>query len=509
MVYYHVVVLLVSVIHIEECNAFPFSSARRQSFARIEGIFAADDLTKEWEGEEDITFGFPNPLCSQGALSRRRVVSKMATSVAAPFVTMVSFSKAVSGQAALLTVPEVGDLTFQRALGKGAYKTVSLVSSKSTHQQYAMAVEPIRSKSAAKEALIGIEIAQQLQRRQRQQQPPSLPWHCFERIVDWWFQPTSPLPSNGVSHPGMPVNCDERTQNLPTKFLGRTKWLVSLKPVYDMDLQSFAKTAPLQYTVGEEGRKPTKSNVLAGLRLNDRDATALTLAYQMCLAGAMMHELGLVHRDIKPKNIMLVNGGDPVIIDFGFAQFVSQKPIDRSPHGLDRNMCIQDPGKTKGDPNYMLAQDAARYEGCVEGDAYAMGKTIYEVFFGTSGGESESMADVESESDGSSSSSSSSSSTSSGSPDGRKISSVDRIRKKEDAFRRILWDNNPTRSRFSLSTKGRDALMIVVRGLCQEKKPVKFNQAAAMLADHLPAQKMPLLPGYLLNSSHEIIPPNL
>lgn len=351
-------------------------------------------------------------------------------------------------------------LVFDRLLGKGAFKTVYLVSSNSTQQQYAAAVEPIRSKSAAKEALIGIDVTQELERRiQSQQHYHALSWDCFEHVVDWWFQSTVPFPPDGIFLPGAAIQIDGGTQTIPSKFLGRTKWLISLKPVYTMDLQTFTRNAPLIYHVG--GERHIAPSTIAGLPLDKMDTTALQLAYQMCEAGALMHRVGLVHRDIKLKNVMLDVQGRPVIIDFGFAQFVLPLTKDR--------LCIEQPGKLKGDPNYMLARDAAKYQGCTEGDAFAMGKTLHEVMFGLG-------ADLSS----GSSVMSSSLSFSRSSFSNKKVSSVGRIRAKENEFRLRLKDE-PSKSRFALSTSGRGALMTTIRSLCRDVNPIRLDEAAASL----------------------------
>src|SRR5436853_260980 len=48
--------------------------------------------------------------------------------------------------------------------------------------------------------------------------------------------------------------------------------------------------------------------------------TAAELVRCLALALAVLHERGLVHRDLKPGNIMIRTNGEPVLMDFGLAR---------------------------------------------------------------------------------------------------------------------------------------------------------------------------------------------
>jgi serine/threonine protein kinase len=362
-------------------------------------------------------------------------------------------------------------LTYQKIMGKGSYKTIYLVTDQ-FHKSYAMAVEKVRSKTEAKNALHGIRIAQELQERKWKLNHDTELYNCFEHILDWWFQSEAPVPEK--LKPGSPMTiAKEQSQKIPRRFLGQKKWLVALKPLYDMDLRIFLDRAPLQYAIDKEESDKTKTAKpyrLAGLDLDRQDDTAFRIAIELCRAGTLMHNLGMVHRDIKLTNVMLSNGR-PVIIDFGFAEFVPQTKGQR--------MCINEAGKLRGDPNYMLAADAAIYQGCEEGDRYAMGKTMYLLFFGETASASTSSSSTSSSSSSSASSSSSSSSYKKG-----KVSQVEKIQSHEQAFQRVLSDTPPSHSRFKLSSRGRNDLMTVIRGICEEapdKQPMSFSEATDYL----------------------------
>lgn len=400
--------------------------------------------------------------CPFSDFTRRRLVASIIALYPITFIPHAAI--AVSSRDGNTLSDEIfSTLTYQKILGQGSYKTVYLVASGSSPQpsRWAMAVEKVRSKADAKKALRGIRVAEDVQAVLAKKGECQ---DCFERVGRWWFQST-PLPDFQPNRHVFPSSSgQDRTQATPSKFLGRSKWLVAFKPVYDMDLKLFAEREPTLYPIGSTpGTGTNNSRVLAGINLNIVDSSALRLAYEACAAGRLMHSCNVVHRDIKGKNIMLHKGGRPVIIDFGFAGFATPR--------RDKRLCIEEPGKMKGERDYMLSADAALYQGCAEGDTYAMGKTLYEVIFG---GVSKSKKSSSSSSDSSSSSSSSSSGM-----------TLDIIKAEEQKFRKLLTSNHAgTQSRFLLSNNGRNTLMLVIRGLCQNN-PVSFEVAADYLKQEL------------------------
>jgi serine/threonine protein kinase len=394
----------------------------------------------------------------------------------------------------------ISSLTYQRVLGQGAYKTVYLVGveqarTTTTTQQWALAVEKVTSKSKAKNALYGIQVANELQDRLtllqlEQQQQQHGYYYPFEQVHAWWFQSTPPsdFETNRrvfrAANSSVKNHNDDRTQRIPHTFRGRSKWLLALKPVYEMDFQRFmAKSPSTKYAIvgGQDAAPTTKnstnSHVVAGIHLSDRDTSALRLAYQLCEAGRQMHAAGLIHRDIKPKNIML-SEGRPILIDFGFSDFASDNDIIRTKKNTKTssctNCCIHEPGKIKGDKAYMLAEDAAVYQSCQRGDTYAMGKTFYEVLFSSTTSSSASGGSSSSSS-GSSTSSSSSSSTTSITTGKTSIAA-----QQEAAFRYKLLAS-PKKSRGVFSSHGRDLLLDLIRGLCRKEKPFSFQDATEYL----------------------------
>jgi serine/threonine protein kinase len=276
--------------------------------------------------------------------------------------------------------------------------------------------------------------------------------HFFERVEGWWFQDSGvpEFAENEAVFPRLQEDLEEggRTRKPPSRFLG-SKWLLALKPVYDMDLKRFTQASPTLYPVGDKSSSSADNNppvvVVAGIPLTQE--SALQLARDVCYAGRIMHSVGLIHRDIKPKNIML-SQGRPVIIDFGFSHFVNNKDTDG-------RFCIVQEGRVKGEARYVLAPDVAMSRGCQEGDMYAMGKTLYEVLFCVAAGSA---------------------------PSGKVALTESEATEQTAKFRAVLDGKEAgSRSRFHMSTDARDTLLTVIRGLCRQDRPISFEEAEKLL----------------------------
>src|SRR4030095_7794310 len=76
-------------------------------------------------------------------------------------------------------------------------------------------------------------------------------------------------------------------------------------------------------------------------------AEALTIIPKICEALQYAHEEGIVHRDIKPGNILVDKRGRVKIADFGLAKLLGKQPADFALTGSQQVM---------GTPHYMAPE---------------------------------------------------------------------------------------------------------------------------------------------------------
>ena len=86
--------------------------------------------------------------------------------------------------------------------------------------------------------------------------------------------------------------------------------------VYDLHEEGGRLFLSMEYVPGED----LKSLVRRKGRLSV--AEAVSIVAQVCEGLAEAHGLGVVHRDLKPQNIMIDEGGRAKVMDFGIARFL-------------------------------------------------------------------------------------------------------------------------------------------------------------------------------------------
>src|SRR5262249_8800162 len=97
---------------------------------------------------------------------------------------------------------------------------------------------------------------------------------------------------------------------------------------------------------------------------------ALRIAKQICAGLAAAHEVGVIHRDIKPQNILIEPTGGLKIMDFGIARLTQERGMTAT-------------GTVVGTPDYMSPEQARGLALDFRSHIYSTGVVLYEIFTGS------------------------------------------------------------------------------------------------------------------------------
>lgn len=143
------------------------------------------------------------------------------------------------------------------------------------------------------------------------------------------------------------------------------------------------KAGEYHYFVMEyvEGRT-VHDDIVARKRFNDLDAVDIVIQTAEALVHA--HEKGLIHRDVKPKNVMITTQGVVKLADMGLARAIS-----------DKEAAEAEAGKAFGTP-YYISPEQIRGEVKIgpPADIYSLGATLYHMVTGAVPFDGKSPSDV-------------------------------------------------------------------------------------------------------------------
>jgi tetratricopeptide (TPR) repeat protein len=153
--------------------------------------------------------------------------------------------------------------------------------------------------------------------------------------------------------------------------------------IYDLAEAEGVKFITMEYIAGESlthmlekrGKLPAKE--------------AAGMMEKVCLALEAAHSEGVVHRDLKPGNIMRDNQGRVLVMDFGLARSVElpesesgDKTLDELQAAIPAAAYRSIPGSLVGTPQYMSPEQARRETVDARSDLYAVGLIFYEMVTG-------------------------------------------------------------------------------------------------------------------------------
>jgi tetratricopeptide (TPR) repeat protein/predicted Ser/Thr protein kinase len=133
--------------------------------------------------------------------------------------------------------------------------------------------------------------------------------------------------------------------------------------MFDLNEENGTHYITMEYVRGEDLKKLIRK--MGQLSIGQ----ATPIAAQICEGLREAHRLGVVHRDLKPQNVMVDEEGNARIMDFGIARSVETKGITGA-------------GVMIGTPEYMSPEQVEGKEVDQRSDVYSLGVMLYEMLTG-------------------------------------------------------------------------------------------------------------------------------
>jgi serine/threonine protein kinase len=161
-----------------------------------------------------------------------------------------------------------------------------------------------------------------------------------------------------------------RDPQVVKRFINEAKAAARLQHPHIVPVFDAGKDGQRYYIASAFIEGETLDTAIGKRKLEFRETARIVMQLAESLAYA--HQQGIVHRDVKPDNVMLDNNGEPHLMDFGLAR------LETSDEKLTQD------GALMGTPAYMSPEQARGDVDDVSpaSDQYGLGATLYEMLCG-------------------------------------------------------------------------------------------------------------------------------
>lgn len=160
-------------------------------------------------------------------------------------------------------------------------------------------------------------------------------------------------------------------ENALVRFEREAKALAKLTHSNIVKVQDYGQFEEMPWLVMPYLPGGTLKEKLRGKAMPYQQAAGILVPIARALAYA--HQQGMVHRDVKPSNILITQAGDPMLTDFGIAKIID----------TDATFELTGTGVTIGTPEYMAPEQATSKKIDHRADIYSLGIVFFEMVAGS------------------------------------------------------------------------------------------------------------------------------
>lgn len=162
----------------------------------------------------------------------------------------------------------------------------------------------------------------------------------------------------------------EHSEKFIKRFEREAKALAGLSHPNIVGVIDYGEYEGLPYLVMEYIPSGTLKQKLTGKPMPWREAAKILLPIARALAYA--HNQKIIHRDVKPSNILITQSGEPMLSDFGIAKMLE----------AEETLDLTGTGVGVGTPEYMSPEQAQGKPVDARSDIYSLGVVFYEMVTG-------------------------------------------------------------------------------------------------------------------------------